>query len=549
MNTRTAPSGRGRGLPRARRRTVLAVTVTTLAALLAGCGAGSTNESSDASTADATPVAGGTYVHAIEGLVTCLDGAQQANHWNLNVIRQVVDSLVDLDPETGEIVPWIAESWDISDDASEYTFHLTDGATFSDGSAIDADAVVANFDRIAALGAQASGASPWFGGFESAEATDASTVKVTFSESNAQFLEAVANAWFGLISPTDLASKTAEELCAGDYAGSGPFTLDTLVENQEVDLVKRVGYDSPSSIASHEGDAYLDELIFKEVTESSVRAGMITSGEANSASAIAWQDEETVAASGTLLTANQPGITETWIVNQDSWLYDDEPVRQAIKYAINSQEIIDTVYGPTFGSRSSIITKTTPGYTDLSADLTFDAEQAKSLLEADGWVEGSDGIRTKDGERLSVNVIALTTDLEIIQQQLAAVGIEYTIRQLDSAGYGEAQASGDYDIIAWTMTRADPSVLTAAFSSGDGALTWANAKPSDFDTTLAAIQSTVDTTARAEVAAEAQTYLVQNAWAIPIVDRAWTYGIGSNSQGVRLDGETRLVFYDASVAQ
>lgn len=534
----------------ARVRTRLAAVAASAAAiaLLAACGSGSTAGSSTSSSA-AAPVAGGTYVHAIEGLVTCLDGAQQANHWNLNVIRQLVDSLVDVDPDTGEIVPWIAESWDISDDASEFTFHLVDGATFSDGTAIDADAVVANFARIAQLGAQASGASPWFSDYKDSEAVDASTVKVTFSRPNAQFLEAVANSWFGLISPADLKAKTPEQLCAGDYAGSGPFVLDNLVENQEVDLVKRTGYDSPSSLAKHEGDAYLDKLVFKEVTESSVRAGLVTSGEANSASAIAWQDEQTVAASGSLLTANQPGITETWIVNQESWLYDDEPVRQAIKYAINSQEVIDTVYGPTFSPRSSVITKTTPGYTDLSADLAFDPDKANQLLDADGWAKGSDGVRTKDGTRLSVNVIAVTTDLEILQQQLAAVGIEYKIRQLDGASYGEAQKSGDYDIIAWTMTRADPSVLAAAFASGDGALSWANAKPSDFDDVLATLQSTVDQTKRAEIAATAQKYLIENAWAIPIVDRAWTYGLAKTSQGLRLDGETRLVFYDTSVSK
>ena len=102
---------------------------------------------------------GGRYVHALEAdPLGCLDPAQQRYHVALNITRQLSDSLVDQDPETGEIVPWLAKSWDVSTDATTFTFHLVDGATFSDGAPIDAAAVKANFDRIAALGPKAIGA-------------------------------------------------------------------------------------------------------------------------------------------------------------------------------------------------------------------------------------------------------------------------------------------------------------------------------------------------------------------------------------------------------
>jgi Bacterial extracellular solute-binding proteins, family 5 Middle len=139
-----------------------------------------------------------------------------------------------------------------------------------------------------------------------------------------------------------------------------------------------------------------------------------------------------------LLTANQPGLTETWVPNQQSWLAGDEPVRQAIKHAINSQEIVDTVYGPTYRARTSVLNSTTPGYVDLSSSLTFDPAKAKQLLTDDGWIPGDDGIRVKDGKRLTLNVVASYTDLEIIQQQLKAVGIDYPIRKLDTAGQSKA---------------------------------------------------------------------------------------------------------------
>lgn len=534
------------------RRTATTTGLLTAAVLLAACASGTTASSgpADASTSPATPVSGGRYVHALEAdPLGCLDPAQQRYHVALNITRQLSDSLVDQDPETGEIVPWLAKSWTVSPDATTFTFTLNDGATFSDGEPIDAAAVKANFDRIAALGPKAIGASAWIDGYVGSEVVDPLTAKVTFDKGNVQFLQAAANSWFGLISPNDT-GKTAEELCTGTYAGSGPFELGEYIKDQHALLTKRAGYNWPSSLAEHTGEAYVDELEFTFVKEAGVRSGSLQSGQIASASLISWQDEAPLEASGVgLLTAYQPGLTETWVPNQQSWLADDEPVRQAIKHAINSQEIVDTIYGPTYKARTSVLNSTTPGYVDLSADLTFDPEKAKALLDADGWVPGADGIREKDGKRLSISVVASYTDLEIIQQQLKAVGIDYPIRKLDTAGQSKALADGDYDIYAWTMTRADPTVLDALYNSEWTPLGYAKANPSELDALLAAQASTVDPAERAKVTADVQRYVVENAWGIPIVDRAWTYGVSQQSQGLRLDAETKLVFYDTWVQQ
>jgi peptide/nickel transport system substrate-binding protein len=534
-----------------RRRPVALASTALLGLLLTACssGAGSSDATSSAS-ADAQPVAGGTYVHALEGdPLGCLDAPQQRYHVALNITRQLADSLVDQDPKTGEIVPWLAKTWEISDDAQTFTFHLVEGATFSDGLPIDAAAVKANLDRIVALGPKAVGAGPWIQGYVGTTVVDPQTVTIAFDRPNVQFLQALSGSWFGLISPADT-GKTPEELCTGTYAGSGPFTLTSYTKDQDAVLAKRAGYDWPSSLATHQGEAYLDTLKFTFVPEAGVRSGSVTSNQVQSASLISWQDEATLTAAGdTLLTAHQPGLTESWIPNQQSWLAADEPVRQAIRYAINSQEIVDTVYGPTYQSRTAPLNSTTPGYTDLSTDLTFDPDRAKELLDDDGWKVGADGIREKDGKRLTINVIASYTDLEIIQQQLKDVGIDYPIRQLDPAASSKAVAAGDYDIYAWTMTRADPTVLNALYSSTWTSLGYAKANPSELDALLATQESTVDPGERATAAAAVQKYVVDNAWNIPIADRAWTYGIGPSSHGLRLDGETKLVFYDAWVQQ
>ena len=534
-----------------RRRAGALAAAAVLATLVAGCSSGSAApDPASSASAEVEPVAGGTYVHALEAdPLGCLDAPQQRFHVALNITRQLADSLVDQDPETGEIVPWLASSWEISDDAQEFTFHLVEGATFADGLPVDAAAVQANLDRIVALGPKAVGAGPWIQGYVGTTVVDPQTVTVAFDRPNVQFLQALSGSWFGLISPADT-GRTPEDLCTGLYAGSGPFTLESYTKDQDAVLVKRDGYDWPSSLATHEGEAYLDTLRFTFVPEAGVRSGSLTSGQVQSVSLVTWQDEATLTAAGdTLITAHQPGLTESWIPNQQSWLADDEAVRQAIRYAINSQEIVDTVYGPSYSSRTAPLNSSTPGYTDLSDELAFDPDKSKELLDDAGWKVGADGIREKDGKRLTINVIASYTDLEIIQQQLKAVGIDYPIRQLDPAAQSKAVAAGDYDIYAWTMTRADPTVLNALYSSTWTSLGYAKATPSELDDLLATQESAVDPQARAAAAAAVQEYVVDNAWNIPIVDRAWTYGTAPTSHGLRLDGETKLVFYDAWVEQ
>lgn len=134
---------------------VLAVIATAVASalVLAGCAGGSASAGSSASTAD-TPQRGGTYTHAFSavGAITSLDPPTLIFHEALHVVRTLTDSLVDQDPKTGKIVPWIATKWTVSPDARTYVFTLRKGGTFSDGTPIDAAAVKANFDRDAAPG-------------------------------------------------------------------------------------------------------------------------------------------------------------------------------------------------------------------------------------------------------------------------------------------------------------------------------------------------------------------------------------------------------------
>ncbi|MCX6492290.1 MAG: ABC transporter substrate-binding protein, partial [Rhodococcus sp.] len=123
--------------------------IATTATVLAGCAGGAATTAADAGPAQP----GGTLRYGLSGAPTCSDPAQSGTNQTIYVTRQVVDSLTDQNPETGEIEPWLAERWEVGPDAKSFTFTLKDGVTFSDGTVLDAAAVKANFDAIIGLGA------------------------------------------------------------------------------------------------------------------------------------------------------------------------------------------------------------------------------------------------------------------------------------------------------------------------------------------------------------------------------------------------------------
>ena len=121
----------------ARRATpaVLASTLSVAALVLTACG--SDSGSSDSGAAGGEPQSGGTLTFAVSSDAGCVDPQQVGSNDTIYSTRQLVDSLTDQDPETGEIVPWLAESWEVSDDATSFTFHLREGVGVPLGDAVE----------------------------------------------------------------------------------------------------------------------------------------------------------------------------------------------------------------------------------------------------------------------------------------------------------------------------------------------------------------------------------------------------------------------------
>ncbi|MEV6062997.1 ABC transporter substrate-binding protein [Nocardia asteroides] len=522
-----------------------AVVAAVVVSLLAGaCGTGG-DQGGDAG----PPRSGGTLRFSVASDAGCVDPHQVGSSDTLYSLRETVDSLTDQDPETGRIVPWLAQSWEISPDARSFTFRLRPDATFSDGTPVNAQAVKANFDAIPGLGALAILSKGYVTGYAGTEVLDDHTARITFEQPNAQFLQATSTAALGLVSAAS-AAKTPQQRCTEGVLGSGPFVLAKYVPNQSITITKRPGYAWGSPLWTKPGEAYLDTIEFTVIPESGVRAGSVQSGQIDVAAGLGRADEAGLKASGiALLTRSHPGAVFNLGLNNSRPILRDVEVRKAIQAAVDRRQVVEAVFASGTRPATGILSHTTPGYTDLSADLAYDTARSKSLLDAAGWQPGGDGIRHKDGTRLSLNVVWFNNSqntraaLELIQQQLKAVGVDLQLKELQVTQFPALLGSGDFDgLWGGDLSRADPDCLRTLYSTAQVNAYRLPASP--LDGLLAAQAAEADPARRAPLVEQAQQLVVRNAYVIPVVELETVLAAGPSVHGLTFESSSRTRLHD-----
>ena len=507
--------------------------------LLAGCSSSAEAEGD----ANAEPQQGGTLKIAYDVDPTCLDGQQQGTNVTLNVARQITDSLTDQDPETQEIVPWLAKSWDVDDDAKTFTFHLRDGVKFQDGTDFTSASVKENFEAIQDLGAKASLAQTYLDGLKTIKTPDDSTVAFTFDKSNSQFLQATSTMSLGFYS-SDTLAKSAEERCTGDIVGTGPFSLESFEHNKAIKLARFDDYNWPSSIAEHKGAARLDGIEFSIVREASVRNGSLISGQIDVDFSVQSQDEKSLEAQGLGIASRpNPGVVYNLVPKLTGDIASNKSVRQALVKGIDREQL-QSVISEHQAPATSVLAKSTPEYEDVSELLAYDPEGAKKLLEDDGWKVGADGIRVKDGTPLSVS-LSYWQDapfLELVQQQLREIGFELKLEKKTTAEVTAQQAEGKEELTFGNLTRADGDVLRNYFGASEQN---GNARqPGELDKILARTTSTLDEKKRTADFTEAVKVLIDEGYSIPIVELSGVIGTGENVHDFKYEASSRIQLYD-----
>lgn len=547
---------------RTRTRTLLAAAaaVAALTTVLAAC-AGSTPDPGGqaADAADATPVAGGT--------LTFYDPVEYAawqpttSLWsNSQVTGNIAERLVWQDPETGEFTPWLAESWTISDDRLTYSFTLRDGITFSNGDPLDAQTVKLNFDQHG-LGDTTLGipVDPFWGDYAGTDVIDDLHLDVRLTKPNAGFLQILSNyRASSILAQPYLATDLNGHGDLRNWIGTGPFVVESVEGTTGVTLVRREDYDWAPEGSGHDGPAYLERIVYTTVPEAGTRVGALQSGEAHISRNIAPYDEETVvAAGGQLVAIPIQGQTNALTVQLDA----DAPTREldvrlALQAATDRDEINTTVLSPSYPVPTSALVEGTPLRGDSTEHLGYDLDRATTLLEDAGWVEGPDGVRVKDGERLHFEIWVAPyyqvsqAVLELLQSQWKKAGVELTINSASLTEYEAIQAArgDDWAFAQGQQSTADPSVLRAALASYRGNTTHNPTPDAELDALLGAQALEFDDEARAAAVQAIEDHVFENAYQIPLYDETQVFGLAAGVYGFATESTGRSWLYDTWIA-
>ncbi|MGC5168343.1 ABC transporter substrate-binding protein [Luteimicrobium sp. DT211] len=542
MNHRhTRPSPR-RGRPAA-----LAAAAAALTLALAACGGGSSGAGSTASDGG-SPVDGGALSFALQNDPISLNpsGTGSGND-TLYVTRQLVDSLLYQDPKDGSLQPWLASSWKASADARTFTFTIRDGVTFSDGTPLTAQSVKDTFDDVVKNGAKALNAVTAFVGLDTIT-VKGDTVTVRFKAPNAAFPQATSQVGLGILGASTLATPFDERADGSKLVGSGPYVLEHYTKNVETVLKKRDGYTWAPAAFDNTAGAHLDSVTFKVVPEAGVRTGTLTSGQSDVIGGVQPNDVAQLDGAGlpVVYRAN-PGVTFGLTFNEGSPFGKDPELRKAVALAIDPKEVRDTALNDKFAVATSPLGVTTPGYTDVSTEgtaLVTDADQAKQVLDADGWKAGSDGLRSKDGKALSLKIEWISnfapnqTALELIQQELKAVGIGVTLETGSVPEYLQKLQTGDYDAAWGNSSRADGDILRTSYSTA--ATNYYQLDDPTLEKLLQEQLAAGDATQRDEVLAQAQERLVTQHHTVPVFELTSIIGTQKDVHGVSLGADSRL---------
>ena len=181
------------------------------------------------------PIGGDTLSFAISLDPETLDNAKSTSETVAGVLEQyLLENLIYFDQE-GKVQGLLAESWDVSPDGLEITFHLRQGVKFTDGTDFNADAVKFQFDRIMDP-ATASPALAYIPTLSKVEVIDPDTVKFMFSQPDAGFWVVMTYAYFGFNSPT--AVTAAGDQYGRQPVGTGPFILESWIPGSQLTLIK-----------------------------------------------------------------------------------------------------------------------------------------------------------------------------------------------------------------------------------------------------------------------------------------------------------------------
>lgn len=414
-------------------RAMSLVLAAAMALSLAACGGNQENNGSGGGTAGGYK---NTLTWAQGADVTSLDPHQGKETPAVQVNTQIFDTLVTVDPETNEVVPQIAESWEQTDDQT-YVFKIREGIKFHDGSDLTAEDVKFSLDR-----ARNSAAVSYIVNFiEEVTVDDDHTVTVKTTAPYAPTLRNLAIP-FAAIVPKAVV-EADENAFIQNPVGSGPYKF---VEWNHGDHVTLKAFDD-----YYAGKPETENLIMKVIPETSQRTIALETGEVDLAYDLAVNDIPKVNSDDKLTVYEIPSLT-CWYVsmNMNKKPFDNPKVREAMSMAIDRQTIIDTINAGSGQTADAIIAPAVFGYYSTGVK-EYNPTKAKELLAEAGYPNGFSTTLWVNDNQSRIEMC------QAMQAMLLEVGVQCNLEVLEFGSFISRTTAGDHDLayFGWTTSSGD----------------------------------------------------------------------------------------------
>ena len=467
------------------------------------------------STADAKEITIG-----VTSFADTLEPTEQYFSWVVS--RYAIGECLTKFDENGEIVPCLAESWDVSEDGKVYTFHIRPGVLFSDGEKCDAYAIKANFDAIL----ENKDRHTWLEMMHllvGVDAPDENTFVIELSEPYYPLLtELGVTRPFAMISPKAMKDGSTKDGVEA-YIGTGPYVLDEFVTDEYAIFKANPNYwgEQPA----------IKTITVKVIPDNQTRILALEKGEIDMIFGKNMIDADAINqyldSDKFTVELSDPTSTRQIVLNTSSDILSEKDVRIALQHATNKQNISDGIFYGLEKPADTLFASTVP-YCDIELEpYVYDLELAGQILDEAGWKMGSGNVREKDGQPLNIDLLYNSDSVteksiaEYLQSEYQSIGVSLNIHGEEEQSYRDNMKAGNFDMvfnICWG-TPYDPQSSLAAMRApvyGDYAAQLGLDDKAEIDDAITEILITTDENRRQELYTYVLTHLHEDAVYIPL---------------------------------
>ncbi len=488
------------------------------------------------------PTSGGTINYRDINLPTCLDPLVAPTSAEGLADFPTFDNLVLLDGK-GNPQSDLATSWTFSHGGRWMTFMLRKGVVFSNGDPFNASVVQFNLQRVLGPTGQAAGMSSFLGPLLSVKIDNPYQVTLVFSAPFRPALPNLANDSLGIVDPIALKKLGATKFCQYPI-GTGPFMIQNYATGgTQITLVRNPLHTWETAWAINKGPAYLDKIVIKPILSDSTAVSELLSGGVD-ISQIAGSQISRVKGNTSIQQFSLLAQFLTQLAFKTSETpFDKVEVRKAIAEAIDRDGLIKAALNGLAVPATSPVGANVPYYDPATKSLVpqYNPSDAQRILSAN-HVTGPFTL-------LSSNIPEVTAVDELIQAELANVGVTVKIVSKPTPDYISQAEKGNFDLIIDRFYSPDADVMYTSYDSS-GPFNFGGYKSAALDKLLVSGRSTFDTKAATAAYSAAQRYILQNVVSDPLYTPQVTFGVRNTIHGFHTDSTALWpLFQDLYVAK